>query len=403
MGLSMKEKSPITREYAKKYQTASKEMKGQILNELIGLTEYNRCYAGYILRHHGKKIYLGKGIIAVGDVNKKIKRKRPRIYGEKVLKALKKIWAIWDFICGKRLVAILPEIIAKLEKFKEIKLSDEVRKKLKRISASTIDRLLKNERKKITLKGRSHTRPGTLLKNQIPIRTFSEWDDKRPGFLEIDLVGHDGGQASGDFGYTLDTTDVATGWTEPRAVKNRASKWTFEALNTIKGQLPFKLLGIDSDNDSAFINEHLIRYCQGNGITFTRTRSYRKNDNCYVEQKNWSVIRRAVGYYRYDTDEEINLLNKLYNYLRLYNNYFQPSMKLVKKERIGSKVIKKYDKATTPYQRVLLSTSVSEENKLKLRQEYETLNPAEIKRQILKIQNQLMQYARIKKQKNYEK
>ena len=391
MRLSMKEKKPVTREFAAKYRRSLKKSKTKILDDFIKLTEYTRSYARYLLRNHGRKIFLGKKIIAVADVNKKICRQRPRIYGEKVLKALKKIWMIYDYICGKRLVAILPETIKRLEKFNEIKLSDEIRKKLCHISAATIDRLLKDERKKITLKGRSHTKPGTLLKHQIPIRTFSDWDDKRPGFLEIDLVGHDGGNSSGDFGFTLDATDVATGWTEPKAIKNKASKWVFEALCAIKMRLPFKLLGIDSDNGSEFINKPLLKYCQDNKISFTRTRSSRKNDNCYVEQKNWSVIRRASGYYRYDTDEEINLLNQIYDNLRLYNNYFQPSMKLISKERIGSKVIKKYDKAATPYRRILLSETVDNANKLKLRQEYENLNPAELKRQIVNLQNQLMQ------------
>jgi hypothetical protein len=396
----MKEKKPIAREYALRYQKSSKKGKNRILNEFIELTGYNRCYASYLLKNHNRKVYISNKIAVIGDINKTIRKRRPKLYDEKILKFLKKIWAICDFICGKRLAPILPEIISKLEKFNELKLSDEVSKKLCTISPATIDRLLKNEKKKLTLKGKSHTKPGTLLKSQIPVRTFADWNDKRPGFLEIDLVGHDGGNVSGDFGYTLDTTDVATGWTEFQAVKNRAAKWTNEALNTIKGQLPFDLLGIDSDNDSAFINDHLLRYCKDNRITFTRTRSNKKNDNCYIEQKNWSVVRRAVGYYRYDTEEELKFLNKLYNNLRLYNNYFMPSMKLLEKVRVGSKIIKKFDKAMTPYKRILLSEHISEANKEKLRTEYEDLNPVEIKRKMIKIQEQLQT---IIKRKIYEK
>jgi hypothetical protein len=402
MGLLMSEKRPLTREYAARYRRSLKKNKTRILDEFIKLTEYNRSYARYLLRNHGRKVFLGKNILAITDVKKKIHRQKPRIYGEDIIRTLKKIWVINDYICGKRLVSILPEMVSRLEKFKEIKFSKEIREKLCHISAATIDRALKNERKKITLKGRSYTKPGTLLKHQIPIRTFSEWDDKKPGFLEIDLVGHDGGNFSGEFGFTLDATDVATGWTEPKAVKNKASKWTFEALNMIKMQLPFNLLGIDSDNDAVFINDHLFRYCRDNKIEFTRTRSYRKNDNCYVEQKNWSVVRRAVGYYRYDTEEEIEILNKLYGYLRLYNNYFQPSMKLISKKRIGSRVIKRYDQAATPYQRILLSGTIDETNKTRIRLEYNNLNPAELKRQIVNCQDQLMQCVKNKNQKSYK-
>ncbi len=179
-----------------------------------------------------------------------------------------------------------------------------------------------------------------------------EWDDKRPGFVEIDLVSHDGGNPRGDYLHTLDVTDVSTGWTETQAVKNKAQVWVFEALKDIIKRVPFPILGIDSDNGSEFINNHLLRFCEEKKITFTRTRPYRKNDNCYVEHlpallrreqagKNYSVVRKTVGYYRYDTEVELNLINKLYLILRLYTNFFQPSMKLIEKVRIGSKVKKK--------------------------------------------------------------
>jgi len=221
----------------------------------------------------------------------------------------------------------------------------ETKEKILEISASTIDRLLSKEKAKMRLKGRARTKPGTLLKHQIPIRTFADWDEGRPGFVEIDLVSHDGGNARGDYAQTLDVTDVYTGWTETEAVKNKAQIWTFKALKGIRKRLPFKLLGIDSDNGSEFINAHLLRFCKQEKITFTRTRPYRKNDNCFVEQKNYSVVRKAVGYYRYETKKELEILNELYKVLRLYTNFFQPVMKLVKKTRVGSKVIKRYDEA----------------------------------------------------------
>ena len=172
-----------------------------------------------------------------------------------------------------------------------------------------------------------------MLKHQIPIRTFAEWDEQQAGFMEIDLVAHDRGNASGD--YALNATDVATGWTEPQAIQNKAQVWTFDALKAIRQRLPFPLLGIDSDNGGEFINAHLLRYCQDERITFTRSRAYRKNDSCYIEQKNYTVVRRAVGYARYDTPQQLGLLNELYSHLRLYTNYFQPVMKLLSKERQG--------------------------------------------------------------------
>lgn len=396
MELTMKERKSITRRFAEEYKKTTKKEKTNILNNFIKITEYNRSYARFLLRNHGKIIRLNSKTILIGDINKKIKRNRPGKYDTTILDTLKKIWALCDYICGKRLVHILPEILSKLKQFNRIEITDEVHNKLLTISAATIDRLLKNEKKKITIKGKKHTKPGSILKNQIPIRTFADWEDKKPGFLEIDLVGHDGGNVSGDFAFTLNTTDVATGWCEVQAVKNRARIWTQKALEEIKQRLPFKLLGIDSDNDSAFINDHMFQFCINNKITFTRTRSNKKNDNCYVEQKNWSIVRRTVWYYRYDTEEELNLLNKLYGYLRLYVNYFQPSMKLIEKERIGTKIKKKYDKAITPYQRVLNFNEIPQDVKEKLKFEYESLDPFELKIQINKIQTKLINLAKSK-------
>jgi len=262
-----------------------------------------------------------------------------------------------------------------------------------KISAATIDRLLRDHKQRMEAKGRSGTKPGTLLKSQIPIRTFSDWDEKRPGFVEIDLVGHEGGNGSGDFIQTLNVTDVHTGWTEARAVRNKAQVWVYQALIEIRECLPFQLLGIDSDNGSEFINQHLLRYCEQNRITFTRARRYRKNDNCYVEQKNYSVIRRAVGYHRYDTEEELVLLNQLYKVLGVYTNYFQPTMKLKERERRGSQVKKRYEPAQTPFRRVLESSSVPARQKARLKREYEDLNPAELKRRITALQNKLVDIA----------
>jgi hypothetical protein len=258
------------------------------------------------------------------------------------------------------------------------------------MSAATIDRLLRPERQKYQLKGRCHTRPGTLLKHQIPMRTFSDWDEQQPGFLEFDLVGHDGGVIDSQHAFTLNAVDIASGWNCSTALKNKAQVWTLQGVEKIRAKLPFQLLGIDSDNGSEFINQALYDFCQQHKITFTRSRPYRKNDSCFVEQKNYSVVRRAVGYQRYDTDEQLDLLNQLYEVLDLYTNFFQPSMKLQSKERHGARVTKKYDQARTPYQRLLDSSFITEETKRQLRARYRLLNPAQLKRQIERLQRKLL-------------
>lgn len=400
MRLAMKERKKATAILAQRYQKVRKKDKGLILNEFVELTGYDRRYASYVLRGHGRKVRINETTVVQGDVRKSITRNKPKIYDVAVANALKKIWHIMDFICGKRLAPVLRDIVMRLERFDEIEITDDVRQKLFRISPASIDRLLAKERKRYQIKGRCNTKPGTLLKNQIPIRTFSDWNEKKPGFVEIDLVGHDGGDSQGDFAQTLDVTDVCTTWTETEAVRNKAQRWVFDALMDIRKRMPFPLLGIDSDSGGEFINNHLFRYCQQEQITFTRSRSYRKNDNCFVEQKNYSIVRRAVGYLRHDTEEELLTLNELYRYLRLYTNFFQPTMKLIEKTRIGSKVIKKYDKPLTPYKRVLACSDVSVQDKQALKKLYARLNPAQLKRQIEKLQHKLLRLNAAKKSKS---
>jgi hypothetical protein len=402
--LTMKERQSVTAVVAGRYRKAGKKGKGQILDEFSKLTGYSRSYASWVLRNWGKRIRINSKLVVVGEWRKKARRNKPRGYDEKVLRALRKIWVIMDCMCGKRLVGVLGELIPVLEEHGEIELDTGTREKLLKISASTIDRVLAPERKRLFSRSKSRTKPGTLLKHKIPIKTFSEWDDQRPGFVEIDLVGHDGGDVSGDYIQTLDVTDVCTGWTETRAVRNKAQVWVFEALKQVRKCLPFKLLGIDSDNGSEFINDQLYRYCLKEGITFTRARAYRKNDNCYVEQKNWSVVRRALGYLRYDTPRELEIINRLHGYLRLYTNHFQPVMKMIEKTRVGGRVKKKYDKPRTPYQRVLDFSHEEEGRKEELTQEHLRLNPAELKRQITRLQDKLRKIGLEKRKKqNYHK
>lgn len=389
MRFTMKERKAVTKLLCDQYRKSDKSGKMQILNQFVEATGYNRHYAAWLLRQHGRRVRIGPQVAVQGDVRLRSCRNPVRRYDDDVLQALKKIWELLDFIGSRRLHAALPEVVPRLVAFRELRIKKSVQKRLLEVSPATIDRMLKQERKKYTLKGRANTKPGTLLKHQIPIRTFSDWDNDEPGFLEMDLVGHDGGRAEGDYCFTLDMTDVATGWSEQAAVQNKAQKWVFEALLDLRKRLPFAIRGLDSDNGSEFINHHMVAYCADQQITFTRSRPYRKNDGCYVEQKNWSIVRRHVGYARYETSEQCRLLNELYRILHDYNNFFMPSMKLVEKIRNGPKVTKRYDTPKTPYTRVLQSHKIPKALKDRLKRYYDQLNPAELKRRIEKLQKML--------------
>jgi hypothetical protein len=391
MRLTMKERKRIAEATAGRYRKAGKKEKGVILNEFVELTGFARCYAAVVLRNQGRVVQVDRKLRVRGDVGKRLRRPgRGPTYDEAVVKALVQVWRIMDYICGKRLAPVLGEIVERLLRHNELRCDATTARKLGRMSAATIDRLLRPERQKYQLKGRCHTRPGTLLKHQIPMRTFSDWDEQQPGFLEFDLVGHDGGVIDSQHAFTLNAVDIASGWNCSTALKNKAQVWTLQGVEKIRAKLPFQLLGIDSDNGSEFINQALYDFCQQHKITFTRSRPYRKNDSCFVEQKNYSVVRRAVGYQRYDTDEQLDLLNQLYEVLDLYTNFFQPSMKLQSKERHGARVTKKYDQARTPYQRLLDSSFITEETKRQLRARYRLLNPAQLKRQIERLQRKLL-------------
>jgi hypothetical protein len=269
------------------------------------------------------------------------------------------------------------------------------------MSPATIDRRLAADRRALQLKGRAHTKPGSLLKSQIPMRTWADWDEQIPGFVEVDLVGHEGGDNNGDFAFSLTVTDIATGWTEVRSVRNKSGHAVFVALVAIQAALPFPLLGIDSDNGSEFINAHLLTWCTDNKITFTRSRPGNKNDGCHVEQKNWDIARRTVGYWRYDTAGEFALLNQIWPILSVLINLFTPQQKLVSKTRTGAKVSKRYDRAHTPYQRLLTHAArdpltLDEIDARRLDELLQATNPAAARRQIGQLQATLLERVRRK-------
>ncbi len=390
MGLSMAERKAVTKETARRYRRVSKAEKGRILDELCALTGWTRRHARRALAD-----------AAQGRIDRP-RRPRERTYGRETLVPLRRIWAVLDGPSGKRLAPFMAEIVQVLERCDELEVSPEVREKLLAVSSATIDRMLAPERARLKVKGRSGTKPGSMLKRQIPIRTFAQWDEGRPGFCEVDLVGHDGGSLAGEYCHTLDLTCVKTGWTEPRAIKAKAQRWVREALADIERDLPFPLLGIDCDNGSEFINVELFDWCTERGITFTRSRPYRKNDSCFVEQKNWPVVRQQVGYLRYDTPQELECLRELYSYLRCYINFFQPQMKLTSKARRGAMVTKRYDTARTPYRRVMESPEIPQEAKDALRKTYRSLNPVQLKRAIGRCQDRLIAIAKSKDQTRKE-
>jgi hypothetical protein len=303
--------------------------------------------------------------------------------GAEVLKPLSKIWLAANLPCSKRLKAIVPLWIAGYEAL-EGQLAPDVRAKLLAISPSSIDRVLKHTRLKHTLHGRSTTKPGTLLRNKIPIAT-DQWQEHRPGFVEADTVAHCGGSMAGQFVYTLDCVDMATTWSEQRAVWAKAEQGVVVQMRSIEKALPFPLLGFDSDNGGEFINHALVRHflSRQRPVQFTRSRAYHSDDNAHIEQKNWTHVRQWLGYDRLDNPAVVPLLNELYtNEWRLYHNFYCPSVKLISKERVGSRTVKTYDSPKTPYQRVLESPLVTDYAKRGLQRLFENTNPFMLRRGI---------------------
>lgn len=378
MGLTMSQRKAVTKTIATRYARSDKAGKGRILDELCATTGWHRNHARKAL-----KTALRPRVV-------KPRKPRPPKYGPKVIAALIFCWAVLGMPTGKRLAPMLAELMAILRRFGELDIDDDTAALLAGMSAATIDRRLAPERGKHQLKGRSRTKPGTLLKSQIPVRTWADWDDAVPGFVEIDLVSHEGGNAAGEHAWTLTVTDIATGWTENRSVRNKARKWVLAALDDIAKNMPFPILGVDSDNGSEFINGHLLAWCEKRKITFTRSRPGNKNDGCHVEQKNWAIVRTVAGYHRYDTKAELLLLNKIWVLQSQLTNYFYPQQKLMSKVRVGAKVSKKYDKATTPHRRAETHPKVSGERKAALADTYMTINPAAVQRQIQALTSELL-------------
>lgn len=373
--MDMYSKNQYLKELRTEYlKTKSKKEKGKLLDEAEKRTGLNRKYLMEKLRPKSNL-----------DKRKEDRKKRKLIYDGYVKEALVKIWRILDYPCGQRLEPLLKntDIVERLRTFKELNCSREVTLKLKKISFRTIDEKLRHQKEIERIRKKYQKKNHPLLYQKIPVKLSDEWDRSQLGNIQTDLIEHCGQSSRGEYLNTVSNTDIATGWWEGEAIMGRGQIPTQQGLDRVRSRFPFSWQEIHSDNGTEYINAHLFRYTQKENLGFSRSRPSKKNDNCFIEQKNWTHVKKFVGYLRYDTEKEQNIFNDLYrNELRLYKNFFQPVIKLVSKERIRGKIHRKYEVAKTPYQRTMESKEVLPEKKQGLKRIYDFLNPAELKRAI---------------------
>src|SRR3954449_9988308 len=378
--ISMAARDELVAAVADRYARGDRDERGRILDEFAAVTGYHRKHAMRLLR--------------AGQVNR-ICGQRPgrRIYDEAVREALIVVWEASDRIWGKRLRSLLPILLEAMERHGHLHLVPEVRTRLLAMSAATIDRALRDIRRQAGTATRRRSAPSAAIRRSVPVRTFADWDDPPPGFVEADLVAHSGPVARGSFIQTLVLTDIATGWTECAPLLVREQTLLSKVLTELRKQLPFVLLGFDTDNDSVFMNETLKRYCEQANIVFTRCRPYRKNDQAFVEQKNGAIVRRIVGYRRFEGLEAAALLAQLYRSARLFVNFFQPSFKLFGKQRDGARVKKRYHPPATPHQRLLADPRTAEAVRQRIEALHATLDPVRLLQSIRTAQQRLVDIA----------
>lgn len=370
-----------------RYLKANKAQKGRLLDEYCRNTRQNRKY---VIRKISR--------MAFGP--SRVRKKRAVVYGPEVRSVLEGLWRMFDYPCGQRLAPVVRAELDRLRRQKEVAVSERTAQKLFRVSPATIDRLLRPKKGEIKDRRRYSSQGGNLIAKKIPLR-MTDWETSRVGYVEMDLVLHCGVSTDGEYGHSLSAMEISTGWWEGEVVMGRAQSRIFNALKEIRERMPFAWLGIDSDNDNAFINAQLYRYSQEQRLEFTRSRPYRKNDNAYIEQKNFTHVRKPFGYLRYDTPEELALIQDLYQHeMRLYKNFFQPVMKLAHKERIGGHLKRVYDSPKTPYRRLLDSNQITPQAAKELQKLYLSLNPAELKRQIDKKLSTLFELYQKKKKRS---
>jgi hypothetical protein len=366
--MDMRSREQYLNELRKEYAGASKTEKTRLLNEGVKRTHLTR-------KHLIVKLGFEPAAATRG------KRKRKRTYNGAVSSTLIKLWELFDYPCGQRLAPLLEQQTDNLQKLGVLLCSDQIATHLKAISPKTIDRLLKGERARLMLNRYRNPALEPLL-NQIPMKTSSDWNREEIGNLQLDFVLHCGQSVMGHYAHTLSVNDIATGWWEGQAQMGRSQTATQASLNAVFQRIPFKIREVHPDNDRAFINNLIFQCCKGQGVRVSRSRPLHKNDNAWVEQRNYSHIRKVVGYRRFDSQQACDILNRLYTALALFKNFFLPTMKLIEKQRVAGKVHRKYDKPKTPYQRVLDSGQLSRKAKLNLQSISESLNPIDLKHEI---------------------
>ncbi len=371
--MDMRSRNQYLKELRQEYlKSQYKKERGNLLNEAEKRTKLNRKYLMAKL----------KPMSNLGEDGWR-KNIRKQYYDNSVKPALARMWRIFDYPCGQRLEPLLKTETDKLRRLKELVCSDETARKLKEMGSATIDRKLKHQKETERIKNKYRRQTHPLLYQKILIKVFNEQDREKTGNIQIDMVEHCGSSAAGEFINTLSSTDIRSGWWEGEAIMGRGQERTQIALSLTRNRYPFSWAEIHSDNGAEFINDHLFRYTAREGLNFSRSRPYKKNDNCLVEQKNWTHVKKFVGYLRYDTDKELEILNGLYRHeLRLFKNFFQPVIKLVQKERVKGRIHRRYDRPRTPYQRVVELKETSEGAKQQLQTFYRSLNPAQLKRTI---------------------
>jgi hypothetical protein len=372
-------------EIHKEYGRADESGRTRLLDEAQKRTGYNRKYLIRVLNRPPQP----KGV-------KARRRHRRAAYGAAVVTALVAMWDIFEQPCGQRLAAILKSELDRLRRLGEVRCSDLVAEQLQQISASTIDRLLRREKRVRLLRRNRNPSAQRLIYQKVPVKVAADWDTNEVGNLQVDFVLHCGRSTGGDYIHTLSAVDIATNWWEGQAIPVRSQHATCEGLNQMRLRFPFRIRELHPDNDSALVNDLLWNWCRQARIRLSRSRPYKKNDNAWIEQKNWTHVRKIVGYRRYDNMGELRLLNQIYAVLRLYQNFCLPTIKLKSKTRAGGRIQRRYDQPLTPYQRLMQSSQIKRQMKKQLGSVYEALNPAELHRELTALREQLEQVSAAK-------
>ncbi len=369
----------------KEYERADEGGRRRLLDEAQKRTKYNRKYLMRALnRPPGWKLVRGR------------RRRRRAEYGAAVMTALVRMWEIFEQPCGQRLEVVLKTELDRLRRLGEVRCSDLVGEQLKQISARTMDRLLRREKRVRRLRRNRNPNVQRLIYQKVPVKVAADWDTKEVGNLQVDFVPHCGRSTGGDYIHTISAVDIATNWWEGQAIAVRSQHATKEGLSQMRPRFPFRIRELHPDNDSALVNDLLYAWCRQARIRLSRSRPYKKNDNAWVEQKNWTHVRKIVGYRRYDNMSELRVLNQIYAVLRLYKNFCLPTIKLKSKTRVGGRIQRRYDKPQTPYQRLMKSRQIDRQTKEQLQSVYESLNPAELHRQLTALCQQLEQVSAAK-------